>query len=526
MTEAPHLAGCGASKLIGVCLARLIHAGASLVPSRVAIIPQVHKNKASSLLLADALPAASLPALDPRPRVSLGTYGKIASPPPTQGLDPVASALIERFRLQSAARRLLPLEGVAGCLRRRQAGKEYVELWHLPEVGRAKYGGLQTCSSVWACPVCAAKITERRRLEVREGIDAWNAKGAGYEIVMATFTVRHHCGDELGFLVRGLIKALRRLSAGKMGALMRSRYGIVGNIRSVEVTYGEDNGWHPHIHMLFFVQPGCQFDLLWLHLRKQWDNALRLEKMKDVTSRGVDLRWANEDIAEYVAKMGHERTWNIEHELAKGPAKLGRGEHYSPIQLLSMYADNPNETIKETGEVITSRPGRLWWIYATEMKRTHQLRWSPGLRAMLGLKKEKSDEELAAEADKRGNLLAELDSKEWATVLHFNKRAELLNIASGGSLDAVKDFLTDLDWTLNKDEEERILLSVQPRRLSAELQQLAILNEERDIVRLLRETDAATLGLSLDEYEQWRRSGSTTIRGGGKWERKEPALRL
>jgi len=34
------------------------------------------------------------------------------------------------------------------------------------------YAGLQTCGSPWACPLCSAKISERRREEVQQAIDA------------------------------------------------------------------------------------------------------------------------------------------------------------------------------------------------------------------------------------------------------------------------------------------------------------------------------------------------------------------
>lgn len=419
---------------------------------------------------------------------ALGTYGKIASVgsaalPPS---DPAAT-LARRFILQGAARRLMPLEGVAGCLRRRQGGKEFVDIWHLPEVMRAKYGGLQTCSSVWLCPVCAAKITERRRLEVRAAIDAWRASGG--DVVLATFTVRHSASDALRPLAKGMLSSLRRLSSGDAGGLLKSRYGLVGSIRSVEVTYGEDNGWHPHVHSLLFVEKGCKFELLWLHLRKQWDNALRLEGMKDVTARGVDLRWANEQIAGYVTKMG---CWDIEHELAKGPVKLGRSGNVSPLQMLAGFADwvqNGGGDVSAPGYKF----GGLWQTYAVAMKGVHQLQFSRGLRALLGLGKAKSDADLADEKDALGVLLARLGKKEWALVLHFEQRAELLTVAGAGDAAAVSFFITELDWRfVDAQEERRFRVSTQDSRTEWEDQ---------------REAEAEDLGLTRSEYLRWRRGG-------------------
>lgn len=475
------------------------------MPSRSSIIPQVAKNNPASVRQSDAAPGRQGPAL--------GTYGNNSSPSGKSIAPvPVPVALVERYRLQSHARALLPLEGVAGCLRRRQAGKEAVDLWYLPEASRARFGGLQTCCSVWACPVCSAKITERRRVEVREAIDAWNAMQMppagtdfdwhppmaapgpfrGGEVVMASFTVRHKSTDKLKALVRGLRRALGRLSAGKEGQKLRSLYGVMGMVRSVEVTWGEKNGFHPHVHMLIFVQPGCQFDLLWLHLRKQWDSALRLEGMREVTERGVDLRWANEDAADYVTK----NSWDIEHEIAKGPMKQGREDSLTPPQLLRLHADAPGELDKDTGELRWSRWGRLWREYAHEMKGVHQLQWTPRFRASIGLKKEKTEEVLAAETDKLGILLARLDKKEWATILYFDSRAELLNVAASGDTLEVKAFLFDLDCRFRSSQEE--LEVKRSERRATEW-------DER------KEADADEMGLTRAEYIAWRSSGAAGL---------------
>lgn len=44
-------------------------------------------------------------------------------------------------------------------------------------VCRAHYFGLQACASLWTCPICAAKISECRRVELQEGMAAAKARG-------------------------------------------------------------------------------------------------------------------------------------------------------------------------------------------------------------------------------------------------------------------------------------------------------------------------------------------------------------
>jgi len=85
------------------------------------------------------------------------------------------------------------------------------------------YSGLCVCGHVWDCPVCAAKIAERRRGELRLAMDAGAVQGL--QPVLTTLTVRHHEGDDLMGLLKGMRQAqaaLRRTSG------YRSLLGAVG----------------------------------------------------------------------------------------------------------------------------------------------------------------------------------------------------------------------------------------------------------------------------------------------------------
>ena len=64
-----------------------------------------------------------------------------------------ASTRLERFALQAGVRRILPKSRTAKCLRVRQAHRSEIDVFRSLEYSSAHYGGLQTCGSVWACPV-------------------------------------------------------------------------------------------------------------------------------------------------------------------------------------------------------------------------------------------------------------------------------------------------------------------------------------------------------------------------------------
>ena len=98
--------------------------------------------------------------------------------------DPMESR-VQRFALQSVARSILPESRTAKCLRIRAHDCD-VQVWKSKEHGTASYGGLQTCGSVWTCPVCAAKIAERRRVELLDAMELHKAQGGAVYLLTLT----------------------------------------------------------------------------------------------------------------------------------------------------------------------------------------------------------------------------------------------------------------------------------------------------------------------------------------------------
>lgn len=114
------------------------------------------------------------------------------------------------------------------------------------ETGKAHFGGLCTCASVWACPVCSAIIRSRRAEEVRDAIEAHGAD----RTMMLSLTARHGLGHELKTVRKGVAGSFRRLTRGVPWKRFAREYGLTGVIRRLDLTYGPENGWHPHIHAL------------------------------------------------------------------------------------------------------------------------------------------------------------------------------------------------------------------------------------------------------------------------------------
>ena len=343
--------------------------------------------------------------------------------------DPIGARL-ERFALQSVVRSILPRSSTAKCLRCRQAHRETIDVLRSIEHGSTAYSGLQTCGSTWNCPVCAAKISERRRVELQEAIALWTAQGGS--VLLLTLTHPHTRADRLEALLEAERRAIKLFFGCRQGLRLMAALGRRGQVKALEVTHGRNrvisNGWHPHFHILLFLD-GQHPDLLGLEdqVYRVWLNACRRSGL-DAPSRvhGVRLD-GGAKAAAYVAKMGLEVPrgpwaggWSLGHELTKGHTKKA-GDGETPFDLLrsQLACDDPE--------------GRALFLeFAHAMKGRRQLVWSRGLRDLLGLDAPGTDEEVAAQQEDDAEILGRLTVEQWRMVLRFDLRGELLELARHG----------------------------------------------------------------------------------------------
>lgn len=334
------------------------------------------------------------------PAGDLGTHAKFRS-----------TLRAERFALQSVARTLLSKERVGHCCRTRQKGSQ-VSVWRALDHGGAHFKGLQTCGSVWHCPVCAAKISERRRAELEAAIAVHRASGG--DVLLLTVTNSHHCGHALRDLLEGQEKALHRFRSARQSRVIWNDMGVVGTVRALEVTHGR-NGWHPHYHFLLFIsKPLRNLAHLKESLGVRWIDCCRAAglPLPDL-AHGVDLR-GGEWAARYASK------WGLEQEMTKAHIKKAKGGGRTPFDLLRLALD--------TGE---AEACDLFKEFAKQFKGKRQLVWSRGLKALLRVE-ELSDQEISERADEDAELLGRLELDDWRRILRFDLRAKVLEAAEHG----------------------------------------------------------------------------------------------
>lgn len=289
---------------------------------------------------------------------------------------------------------------------------------------KAFYNGLQVCAMPWTCPVCASKISERRRQEVAKGIQ--QAEVLGLKVYLVTLTVPHGLGDDAGQIVDKMTKAWTSLWQGRRGVELRNSLGLFGHIRALEVTHGA-NGFHPHFHVLMFYHPDQTKLEAWEKLPLSWQKAaVRAGLPPPSLERGCQID-NGQKAAQYVAKG----VWGLESEVTKGHVKKGKKGSRTPFDLLRDYMHGDK------------RAGALWRVYVDAFQGRRPLYWSNGFKKLLAIA-ELSDEEITSKPDdERSLLLAVINDGQWRVIYRRHLESAVLDLAET-SVDAMRLFLESL----------------------------------------------------------------------------------
>lgn len=332
---------------------------------------------------------------------------------------------MRRWALQAAAREILQDHPVCYCMRRVKPNKEYVQVLHSPKHDSYHYANLMTCRNVWVCPICNRKITERRRVELVQGVNNWRAKGGG--VLLLTLTVPHYAQQRLAPVLGGISHARKLMLNRKPWKKMKTTLGIVGDVCALEVTHGA-NGWHPHFHVLVFTRlpfTSSSLPSIEVMILDQWKKACITAGLPEPNRHGVSVEDGSKAAA-YATK------WGLEHEMTKGHIKRGREGGKTVSDMLQDFLDTKSPVAAS-----------LFKEFAEAFKGKKQLHWSVGLRDLVGLNEEATDEELADKQEEDAALFAEIPLELWRVVLVRDRRAQLLEICRQGQ-NALWEWLMDI----------------------------------------------------------------------------------
>lgn len=365
------------------------------------------------------------------------------------------------FLLQDQSAKLLPRERVNNCLKRRIDKNKGRFVKYNEERCKAHWANVQRCGSIWVCPVCAKQITEKRREEVKQGIETFKA-GGGY-VFMMTLTFSHSPNQPLKSLLLGQKKAYKFFNETTKVQQIFQAMGVgTKKINAKEITYGQ-NGWHPHQHVLLLSHRPItdsykdamniqdinfdentklnQFVKYHEELSEIWIKCCKKAGLQSPTIEyGLDIR-DGKYAAQYVSK------WGLENEMTKGHIKKGREGGLTPFDLLQLSFD-------ESALVHDKSALTLYQEYGVATKGLRQLVWARGLKSLLSIE-EKTDEELAQETENKGITLEEVPHIIFSLLCKYQKRHTYLTALENDYSSGNYGTLTSESYLLIEDLAKR-----------------------------------------------------------------------
>ena len=290
---------------------------------------------------------------------------------------------------------------------------------------KARFYSVTGCHSAWACPHCTAQVMAKKGTDIACAIDAM-AKWYHKYAFMITFTLPHnkYMSCDLTFQIlketwRMFIRAGKTKRTRKYelklseGRINKSKYdkrvaktdqrakGQAGEIReydnnqdivlhfrlnldiretlrAYEFTWGEENGWHPHIHALFWTEKKNFKHILDYEqkLIDRWWYCAKFCALKILNKRKPDQKEENKQFVENLytewrkkSKDGHKSVyisrdnngavrveksswyisgWSSDAELTRAEFKTAHGKNLTPFQILykAELTDDPTERDK------------------------------------------------------------------------------------------------------------------------------------------------------------------------------------
>jgi hypothetical protein len=287
------------------------------------------------------------------------------------------------------------------------------------------FNGIANCGSYWRCPVCALKISENKKELLSGLITAHQERNKSIGFV--TLTVRHKKIDRLKKNLEKILNNYRKFQTSRFYA--KTDNGIIGQVKTLEITYSFDNGWHPHLHILFFYDHNdnkkiekFQKDFISRWFKYADNNAtLSAQNQKIITS----------DVSDYLAK------YDITSEMTKGQIKGSKG--LTPFTALSKIA---------VGDFKDHQEKRLLYgIYSEYVEYTqgrHFVNISNSLRKEYSefiAEFDKTDEQIVNETT-IDEILLKISIDVWKKIAIHDLQPLVLNKWKENGLDGVFNLLT------------------------------------------------------------------------------------
>lgn len=349
---------------------------------------------------------------------------------------------------------------VCACGKHKRDSEQSVSVSVNTSNGVASFNNIIHCGSVWVCPSCSFKISQERKKELAEAMKS--CRGKGLHVAMLTLTAPHYLGDDLKGLLTKMGKAKHALWSNRNSRdYFGKEFPLIGHITATEVKYSDNNGFHPHYHILLILDKPYKaedLEIIESDLYEFWsEKCVKQGLGKPSRKHGVDLKMgsnAEDMLADYIAK------WGLAEEMTQSHMKVGKKNMSS----LTMWE------VLDLSQMEASTRDKYSYIfktYAKAFKGRRQLFWSKGLKKLLSIV-ETTDEELANKEESEDALIISavvFTDFQWSIIKKLRLQAKVLNLVESdfrqfgidSTFESVRYLLDDLktQWGFSRGQGER-----------------------------------------------------------------------
>lgn len=257
----------------------------------------------------------------------------------------------------------------------------YAEIHQRVSTGKHKWSQVVRCKSVHQCPICSVIERRKKAVLIQHLINQHLKCGGG--VAMLTVTAPFYQDDSLEFAIDGLLSSVKGFWDSRARRNATQRLGMIGSIRNLEITWGRENGWHPHSHFLLFIDDEFDCADLEYEFYPIWKNYVEKRLGRTPSKKhGVNVV-RGETAAEYLSKAGFDSAPDLPKEITHAHCKLAKGDRFTPFGLLEQVeldALNRNSWI------------RLWMDYVCATHGRHTISRFDSLLKFYGVSKQDQEE--------------------------------------------------------------------------------------------------------------------------------------
>ncbi len=150
----------------------------------------------------------------------------------------------------------------------------------------------------------------------------------------------HDRDDALSKLLDTQRAAWKHVTQGAAWQRLKRKLGIAGHIIALEFTWGDENGWHPHYHVLLVHDQdlgAAAITALHGHIHARLAVACRdhgLRQPDQLHAVRIDPNVSAAAAGGYIAKSSD---WTPAEEMTRGDLKTSRTGSRTPFQILADY---------------------------------------------------------------------------------------------------------------------------------------------------------------------------------------------